>query len=201
MKIRILPLLGFLFAFALVSRAFALSDGIAGKATDSSDQVPPVISKKADDVTEDQTHNEIVAPSYPKQCLSGDVLVSLNNKMTTLNEREADMKEKETAFKAIQIRLDKQLVAIETAKTSLDESIFNRTKLAQEDIAHLTLMYQSMKPKQAAKIFDEMDVNFAAGFIREMKGSQAGLILSNMQTKKAYRISLVIASRGKKYRN
>ncbi len=187
MKIRILPLLAILFTLAIVSRAFALSNA---DQKDAPELEPPahLVNKAPTPMTE------------KAQCLSGDMLIAVNRKMAALDQRESEMKEKESAFSAISLRLDKQLAVIEAAKASLDEAVLERTSQAQADLSHLTQMYQTMKPKQAAKIFNEMDVNFAAGFLREMKGTHAGLILSNMNTKKAYQISIVLASRGAKYR-
>ncbi|PHS37780.1 MAG: hypothetical protein COA91_09475 [Robiginitomaculum sp.] len=187
MKIRILPLLAILFTLAIVSRAFALSNADNPDKPEVESQGSPV--EKASEPKADKA-----------QCLSGDMLMAVNKKMVVLDNRESEMLEKESAFNAIRLRLDKQLLVIEAAKASLDESVERRTSQAQADLAHLTQMYKSMKPKQAAKIFNEMDVNFAAGFLREMKGAHAGLILSNMNTKKAYQISIALASRGAKYR-
>ncbi len=196
MKIRILPLLGLLFTLTMVGRAFALS----------SEALSPSANATANPAKDTGANHESPPDNTPAQgptkaqCLTGDMLIEVNKKMAVFKLREAEMQAKESAFSAMQNRITKQLSAIDAAKASLDESVNSRVKVAQEDLAHLTLMYQSMKPKQAAKIFNEMDINFAAGFIREMKSSQAGLILSNMDANKAYQISLIIASRGAKYR-
>ena len=72
---------------------------------------------------------------------------------------------------------------------------------ATQDISHLVKMYSSMKPKKAASIFDKMDPAFAAGFIREIEGARAGLILSEMNVQQSYRISLLIANRQSEWRN
>ncbi len=194
MKIRILPLLGLLFALAIVSRAFALSSAEAK--IDAESSASTEVASLPNPITDPAPEPGTDKP----QCLSGEMLLAVNKKMAALKLREQDMQEKESAFGAIRLRLDKQLLAIEAAKSSLDADILVRTTVAKEDLAHLTQMYKSMKPKQAAKIFNEMDVNFAAGFLREMKGAHAGLILSNMNTRKAYQISLALASRGAKYR-
>lgn len=203
MKIRILPLLGLMFALVFVSRAFALSSGVIShdvKATTANTADTETGHSTKETSNTEPNHNQDKQQNLEQQCVTGDVLVSINNKMVTLKEREDELSEKESAFLAIEKRLNKQLLAVNAAKASLDASVKDRTATAQADITHLTLMYQTMKPKQAAKIFNEMDVNFAAGFLRKMKGAQAGLILSNMDAKKAYQISVIIASHNAKYR-
>jgi len=65
---------------------------------------------------------------------------------------------------------------------------------SDSDLKHLAQMYGSMKPDQASLIFNEMDTNFAAGFLRQLPSDQAGLILANMDTEKAYIVSVRLAS-------
>ena len=54
-------------------------------------------------------------------------------------------------------------------------------------------MYGSMKPDQAAAIFDQMEPDFAGNFLRLMRSEQAGLIMASMETRKAYAVSLKLA--------
>jgi flagellar motility protein MotE (MotC chaperone) len=45
-----------------------------------------------------------------------------------------------------------------------------------------------------------MDPAFSAGFLREMSSDKAGLIMANMEARKSYAISVIIAGRNAKYR-
>lgn len=191
MKTHILPILGTIMLLSLLIRTWALSSELNTEAS----LVAPNIA---------QDKPQITAPSATglneQQCVTGDVLQAVNAKMSALKKRENEMVAKESAFLAIETRLQKQLAAVESAKAELDKSLRYRTNIAKDDITHLSAMYETMKPKQAARIFDAMDANFAAGFLRQMKGNQAGLILANMGTAKAYQVSLILASKGAKYR-
>ena len=69
------------------------------------------------------------------------------------------------------------------------------------DIRHLAGMYSAMKPDAAATIFNQMDPAFAAGFLRLIPSEQAGLILANMDAKKAYVISVKLATMNADVRN
>ena len=192
MRTRILPILGTIMMLSLLIRTWALSSEL--------NVVPTKITP--DGSTEKVQIPALSASTQPpdQQCVTGEVLQAVNTKMAALKKRESEMISRESAFRAIEVRLQQQLVAVETAKASLDESLRYRTEIAKDDIVHLSAMYETMKPKQAARIFNEMDANFAAGFLRQMKGRQAGLILANMNTTKAYQISLILASKGAKYR-
>jgi len=78
---------------------------------------------------------------------------------------------------------------------SIEEQLAKIDKIANNDIAHLIAMYETMKPKKAAEIFNNMAPSFAAGFLIDMNSTRAGLIMSEMETQKSYEVSLVIASR------
>ena len=82
----------------------------------------------------------------------------------------------------------------------LFKQIDNLKSIANDDLLHLVGMYQTMKPKQAADIFNSMDPAFAAGFLREMNSDKAGLIMANMDPQNSYTISVIIAGRNAKYR-
>ena len=75
------------------------------------------------------------------------------------------------------------------------------TAEAEMDITHLAQMYGAMKPDQAAQIFDKMDPSFAAGFLRELRSEQAGLILARMEPNNAYAVSIKIAARNEDIRS
>lgn len=194
MKTRVLPVLGLLFAITFVSRSVALSSEV------NVDQKSPAATAHVEENMEHADEHAQTPDAPQQQCVTGEVLETINGKMERLKLRETEIAEQETAFAAIEQRLKKQLAVVEAAKNSLAKEINERTELATNDIVHLTTMYEIMKPKKAALIFDRMDSKFAAGFLREMQSAQAGQILAAMDATKAYEISLVIASRNAKYR-
>jgi flagellar motility protein MotE (MotC chaperone) len=52
-----------------------------------------------------------------------------------------------------------------------------------------------MKPKDAAAIFESMDVTFAAGFLARMNRDAAARLMAGLSAEKAYSISVVMAGR------
>ncbi len=180
MRTRILPVIGFTFAVLLISRAVAFS-------ADAPEEKPADIPT--------------VSPSQPNEtCLTGAVLETITADMTRLNLRKQEIAKRETALTAVEAKLETQMTAIEAANAVLDTNIKSMTSIANEDIKHLVDMYQTMKPKQAAEIFNSMDPAFAAGFLRQMESGNAGLIMANMDPRKSYSISVIISGRNAKYR-
>lgn len=66
---------------------------------------------------------------------------------------------------------------------------------AEADLAQLTVVYENMKPKDAAALFEKMEPTFAAGFLSRMQPSSSAQILANLTPDKAYSISVIFAAR------
>ena len=190
MKTYALPVISLTFGLLVVSRALSVSSEIIPQA-------------QAKDVTPASagTHTSPTAPANGEmQCLTGDLLETITADMTRLNLRKTEMSEREVALEAIEAKLKVQMTTIEEANASLQAKIDNLKSIANDDLLHLVGMYQTMKPKQAADIFNSMDPAFAAGFLREMNSDKAGLIMANMDPQNSYTISVIIAGRNAKYR-
>jgi flagellar motility protein MotE (MotC chaperone) len=51
-----------------------------------------------------------------------------------------------------------------------------------------------MKPKDAARIFEAMPAEIAAGFVRRMAEQKSALVMGNLEATHAYAITLALAS-------
>lgn len=186
MKTYTLPIISLTFGILVISRATAVSSEVVTPAAEpeASQQLDaPLTPENGDDV-----------------CLSGPVLEAVTSDLERLETRKLEIAEREVALAAIEKKLTTQMNAVEEANTELGKKIEHLKTLANDDLLHLVRMYQTMKPKQAAEIFNSMDPTFAAGFLREMNSEKAGLIMANMDARKSYTVSVIIAGRNSKYR-
>ena len=187
MKTRILPIIGVTFAILLLSRTVAVSKEV----------VPTKPTATSNPVAEHQNAENTVPT---EQCLTGAVLETVTADLKHLELQKKKLAERESALTAIEEKLKTQMNAIEETNASLQNNIDSLKALANDDLKHLVGMYQTMKPKEAAEIFNSMDPSFSAGFLREMSSDKAGLIMASMDTRKSYAVSVIIAQRNSKYR-
>ncbi len=153
-----------------------------------SDEVSALMDGQTDGAT------EMLAP----QSLSNEETDLL---LAKIREREAQLDAEaqriEARLKVLEIaqqQYDQQLKALIEAEEALAATMSLADQAASRDIGQLTSVYENMKAKNAAKIFDAMDVNFAAGFLSRMAPQAAAEILSAMNTDAAYSVSLAIAN-------
>lgn len=119
-----------------------------------------------------------------------------------LLEREAEVAGKEAALadrlaalSLSEAALQARLTELATAETQLKETLALADGAAENDLARLTAVYESMKPTEAAALFTAMAPEFAAGFLGRMQPDTAAAVLSRMAPDTAYTISALIAGR------
>ena len=92
-------------------------------------------------------------------------------------------------------KLAEQLAAFEKAQVNLEATLAMADQAAERDLARMTTVYENMKPEDAAKIFERMDVGFAAGLLARMRPEIAAEVLTGMNADAAYAVTVTIASR------
>ena len=84
---------------------------------------------------------------------------------------------------------------MQSAEDELRKTISLAEGAAERDVQQLTEIYQAMKPKEAAALFNGMDPQFAAGFLGRMRPAEAAGIMAGMDPGAAYAISALLAGR------
>ncbi len=115
--------------------------------------------------------------------------------------QKEELKNEKLALQSWEKELETQTAELQALQTTLEARWQEIQGASDQDIRHLAGMYSAMKPDAAASIFNQMDAAFAAGFLRLIPSEQAGLILANMDAKKAYVISVKLATMNADVRN
>ena len=144
---------------------------------------------------------EEALPSVPVEDEQSSV-VAVEPLLEALMAREARVAERELA-------IDDRLRALSIAETELTERL-NEVQAAEEsltaalalsetandsDISRLTLVYENMKPADAANLFEQMAPDFASGFLVRMNPQASAAIFAGLEPQTAYSISVIIAGR------
>ncbi|MCA8869511.1 MAG: hypothetical protein KDA67_12730 [Rhodobacteraceae bacterium] len=123
------------------------------------------------------------------------LLAAIRRREAQLDARELRLENRIQALKVAELKLGENTNALIAAEKRLAATLAIADSAAENDLARLTTVYESMKPKNAAGLFSEMAPEFAAGFLGRMRSNAAAEILSNLAPGKAYTISLILAGR------
>lgn len=125
----------------------------------------------------------------------GELLAALKKREARVAEQEAALEMRMQVLAAAEEGAKKNLAALEAAEQQLKATMALADTAAEDDLSRLTAVYENMKAKDAAKLFEEMDPQFSAGFLGRMRPDAAAAIFAGMTPAKAYSISVILAGR------
>lgn len=140
-------------------------------------------------VLHDKDGNDVVA-SIP---VFSDSEIAILQELA--ERREAlDIKSKEIDKRAVQLKvaeeeIDRKINQLKEYEQRLGKLINQYSKREQENINSLVKLYSSMKPKDAARIFNTMNLDISTAILKGMKPSSSSAILSQMDSEKAQAIT------------
>lgn len=126
--------------------------------------------------------------------LSAEAAEAVREDLAYIETERTKLTEAKLSLAADRVELENRERAIEDLQARMAERWEKMQATSNEDMTHLAKMYGSMKPSQAAQIFDKMDPTFAAGFLRMISSDQAGLVMAEMNTQQAYIVSIELAN-------
>jgi len=131
----------------------------------------------------------------PPQLEPESLLLAIQERDAQLSDREQRLNDREQVLRVAALKIEEQMTELEDAEQRLSGTIALADEAAEKDVQRLTSVYENMKPKNAATIFETMDINFAAGFLMRMRPEAAAAVLSNLSSEAAYSVSVVMAGR------
>lgn len=157
------------------SAALRLGDGLGSYARAAEDPAPPPPA-------------EGCAPP-------AELAAAFSAREARLAAQESAVSERAAALTLAEDLLRGRLEAVTAAEAELRATLALADGAAEADLARLTAVYETMKPKEAAVLFDAMEADFAAGFLGRMRAESAAAVMAGMSPDKAYAVSAILAGR------
>lgn len=142
--------------------------------------------------------SEDVAVMGPGSAPSGAelaILKSLSDRRKTLDKQARDMEMQEKLLKAAEKRVEARIVELKAIEQRIESELKSRDKARDEEYASLVTMYSKMKPKQAARIFNRLDIAVLTNLVRRMKPRTVSPIMAAMDPAVAERVTMELAIR------
>lgn len=124
-----------------------------------------------------------------------DVLSSLSKRRTELDGRERDLDMRENLIAAAEKRVDGKIDSLKQLQTSIQGLLVQRDAAEQKQVDALVKTYSSMKPKDAARIFNSLDDGVALSVAALMKPDVLAPILGAMNSDAAQKLTVRLANR------
>ena len=109
-----------------------------------------------------------------------EILQSLSKRRDELDKREQQIGQREALLKAAGGEVDRKIAELNKIRSEL-EDLLNKQKTAEDErINSLVKIYENMKPKDAANIFNTLDMNVLLPVIAKISERKASPILAAM---------------------
>lgn len=126
-----------------------------------------------------------------------DILQSLSKRRDELNQWENDIKLKENLLSATEQRINDKIGEIKSLEGSVRKLLTQYNDHEDSKIKSLVKIYENMKPKDAAQIFNEMEMPILLEVIDKMSERKAAPILAQMDPLKAKNVTVELAAQRK----
>lgn len=126
-----------------------------------------------------------------------DLLQNLAKRRAELDKWEQNVQLKENLLSASEMRVNEKLEQIDALKKELSVLLADYNKQEDSKIGSLVKIYENMKPADAARIFEEMDMPVLLEVVNKMAEKKAAPILANMTPRKAKQVTEELAQHRK----
>lgn len=124
-----------------------------------------------------------------------EVLQKLSDRRAALDRRAQDMARQEVVLKAAEQRMDEKLAKLKSMETEIGGIIDQKEKEGDERLKGLIKIYETMKPREAARIFEELETPQVLDVLGQMKEQKAAPILAAMDPAKAKTVTAALIAR------
>lgn len=207
-RIKLLPIL---IAFAVVGFGFKVNNVVIGftniapaeaaiAPAQGQDQQDPNTGQDQDPKTsqQDQTENtptrEVQDPLTMTQT-ELEVLQDLAARRMKLDEREGQLDMREKLLLATEGRIDTKINKLQKLEGDIQTLITIYQDQENEQIKSLVKVYETMKPKDAAKIMSILDIDIQVQVALRMKSKNIALVMAKMDPQVAKSLTVELATR------
>ena len=124
-----------------------------------------------------------------------DVLSSLSKRRAALDAREAEINARADLLAAAETRIDGKITTLQQLQDKITTLLGQRDSEQEKQVATLVKTYSAMKPKDAARIFDNLADGVLIPVAQAMKPDILAPILAAMTADAAQKLTLKLANR------
>lgn len=123
------------------------------------------------------------------------VLERLQDRRQELDTRSRELEMRENLIKAAEQRLAAKVSELKEMEARVNSAVGSREKLEAQRFKGIVQMYETMKPKEAARIFDRLDMKILVEVATQMNARKMSEILAQMSPEAAERLTVEIAGK------
>jgi flagellar motility protein MotE (MotC chaperone) len=153
-------------------------------------EAPPAPKKKEEWKASDDLDDE-----YSE--VKMELFTDLSKRRKDLEAKEKELVMREALLKAAQSELEQKTNELTTIKADIEALLKQQTEQEDERIVSLVKIYEGMKAKDAAKIFNALDMDVLLQVLTKMSERKSAPIIAAMDEDKARDVTILLAEQNK----
>ena len=151
-----------------------------------------------EDEDEDGDFTELAVSELPSFTQAEiDMLKDLGARRDQLDSRERAQDLRERLLEAPEARIDEKIAELKTIEETIRARLVQHDEEKEAAMRRLVKMYENMKPKDAARIFTELDMEILLDVAERMREVKMAPILAAMAAVRAKQVTVRLALRRK----
>lgn len=126
-----------------------------------------------------------------------EVLQSLAARREAIEQRERELDQRLAVLSAAEAQIDGKIQKLREIQSTIEGLMEKHDDQENRKIDNLVKIYTAMKPKDAARIFEQMDMPILIGVIKGMKERVSAAILADMSPDRANAVTTELATRSR----
>lgn len=126
-----------------------------------------------------------------------EVLQNLAERRQQLDLRGREIEAQEALLKAAERRVEEKIAELKKLETRIAGFLRQHDEQGEAQLKSLVKVYENMKPKDAARIFEELEMAVLLDVVERMKEAKIAPILAGMDPSKAKSVTVELATRRK----
>lgn len=211
---RILPIILIVFTLAFSVRLSDVVTGINGisstaYAKSEDEKKSPADDHKDEDDKDDGVEvvkgDEASAPDW-RDASDSDIDISgvkeemfrdMMARRQKLDQIEKKLRAREALLQAAEQEVDRKVQELAKLKKEIEALLNKQTEEEKARIGSLVKIYEGMKPKDAARIFDTLDIDVLVSVMSTMSERKVAPILAAMNAERARTVTIMLAEQNK----
>lgn len=122
-----------------------------------------------------------------------DLLQQLAERRDRVEKREQELDVRTALLKAAEARIDKKVEEMKTLQSTIEGLLASYDQEQEKKVAGLVKIYENMKPKDAAKIFEELEMDVLLMVVERVNSRRLAPIMAAMNPQKAREVTVELS--------
>lgn len=183
-------------ALVTLPQAIAAADDDEKIASDGSEETDPEAKKTADGGDNAMPVGSL-ASRDPTTFSPSEIalLENLSRRRDEIEKRADALDVRENLLAATETRIDEKIDALKTLEERIDSLVKQHEEAEEARIGKLVVVYEKMKPKDAARIFNQIELDILLEVTGRMKEAKVAEVLAKMTSERAQELTIALATR------